>query len=349
MTPEDFNAVFKLPFKEASGFFRDKLDIPTTKWTDMMDDAHARGFMVAGAYKADLVADFRGAVQKAIDGGLTLKDFRGQFDDIVARHGWSYNGGRNWRSELIWDQNITSAYQAGRWQQFEASNTEYLTYRHADGVQRPRPLHVSWDGTTLPIDDPWWDAHYPPCAWRCHCRAMRAERDDYAGAVKGGKGSAPKDGSYEWTNKTTGEVREYPKGIDPGFGFNVGKNAGRDYRVLSEKFETLPRDISRAWMQEHVAGPAFSRFVAGKIPGEFPVAVLSEAKQASLSLDRQTVWLPRETRMNQPELSLEDYRAIPEILDQGRSGRGRDIVLKRGDTEYRLRLKGNTVTHLERR
>ena len=348
MNQDEFNAVFKLPFNEASGFFRDKLNIPTHAWHDLMDDSHAKGFMVAGAYKADLLADFRGAVQKSIDGKLSLKEFQGQFDQIVKKHGWSYNGGRNWRSELIWDTNITSAYQAGRWQQFEAGGAEYLTYVHADGVAHPRPLHIAWSGTTLPISDPWWDSHYPPCAWRCHCRAVRADRADYAGAVKGGKGAAPDNGSFEWTNKTTGETRSYPNGIDPGFGYNVGKAAGRDYRVLSDKFNTLPNDISRAWMKEHVAGPAFARFVSGKIPGEFPVAVLKEADMAAMGLDTQTIWMQRETLAANQDLSLDDYRMIPEILDQGESTGNRWLRLKRDGVTYQARVEGNRVTALTR-
>nr|WP_284694588.1 phage minor head protein [Geomonas sp. Red32] len=297
--------------------------------------------MVAGAYKADLLADFRSAVQKSIDGQLSLKQFREQFDQIVAKHGWSYNGGRNWRSELIWDTNITSAYQAGRWQQFEASGTEYLTYVHADGVAHPRPLHVSWSGTTLPITDPWWDSHYPPCAWHCHCRAVRADRSDFAEAAKGGKGTAPQDGTKEWTNKVTGETKDYPNGIDPGFGYNVGKAAGRDYRVLSDKFDTLPRDISRAWMKEHLGGPAFARFARGRIEGEFPVAVLTEEAQKALSLDRQTIWIDR-SRLDET-MGIEDYRMITRIVNEGRRGKSIQFKWDHEGLQYHLRLKGNRV------
>ena len=92
--------VFSLPFEEQEKFFRAKLNIPTRKWTDLWKDQHSKGFMVAGAYKADLLADFRDAVDKAITQGTTLEEFRKDFDQIVAKHGWSYNGSRNWRSEV---------------------------------------------------------------------------------------------------------------------------------------------------------------------------------------------------------------------------------------------------------
>ena len=64
----------------------------------------------------------------------------------------------------------TTAYQAGRWQQFVDGGTEYLMYLHMDGVAHPRLEHIAWSGTVLPITDPWWNTHYPPNGWRCHCR-----------------------------------------------------------------------------------------------------------------------------------------------------------------------------------
>jgi len=217
MTREEFDAVFKLPFNEASRFFQQKLNIPTSAWDDLWKEQHARGFMSAGAAKAALLTDLRGAVQKAIDGGLTLKEFREQFDAIVDRHGWAYKGGRNWRSRLIWDTNITTSYQAGRWQQFIESLTEYLRYVHADGVINPRPQHQAWDGTILPIGHPWWDTHYGPNGWGCHCRAVRASEEEYRQAQADGRGEAPPSP----IDPTTGA----PVGIDKGWDYNVGKAA----------------------------------------------------------------------------------------------------------------------------
>jgi hypothetical protein len=48
-------------------------------------------------------------VDKAITGGTTLEDFRKDFDRIVAKHGWDYNGGRNWRSKVIYEPTSTPA------------------------------------------------------------------------------------------------------------------------------------------------------------------------------------------------------------------------------------------------
>ncbi|MGT4071588.1 UNVERIFIED_CONTAM: F protein, partial [Aeromonas hydrophila] len=58
-----------LPFEEAIAFFRQKLDMPSERWADVWRDAHNRAFIVAGATKTDLLADLRGAVDKAISEG----------------------------------------------------------------------------------------------------------------------------------------------------------------------------------------------------------------------------------------------------------------------------------------
>ena len=102
----------KLPFNEAATFFQNKLNIPTQKWDDLWKGQHAKGFMVAGAYKADLLSDFYTAVDKAVTKGVSLETFRKDFDSIVAKHGWSYNGSRDWRSEIIYSTNVRQAYNA---------------------------------------------------------------------------------------------------------------------------------------------------------------------------------------------------------------------------------------------
>ena len=226
MTDAEYNATFNLPFNEASQFFRDKLNIPTEHWDDLWKEEHAKGFMSAGAQKAELLAGLREAVQKSIDGKLTLKEFRAGFDDLAAKHGWSYNGGSGWRSALIYDTNITTAFQAGRWQQFQEGGTEYLKYVHADGVLHPRPQHVAWNGLVLPIDHPFWKTHYPPNGWRCHCRAVRAERWQVT----------PEPAGWRQINEKTGEQ----DGLDKGWGYNVGE-AGltKSHAILNDAIGRL--------------------------------------------------------------------------------------------------------------
>jgi uncharacterized protein with gpF-like domain len=231
-------AVFSLPFAEQIAFFRKKLNVPTHRWTDLWKAQHAKGFMIAGAMRAEILDDFRQAVDKAIAGGSTLADFRKEFDRIVVRHGWSYKGGRNWRTRVIYDTNVRTAYAAGRWQQLQDPDVQkfygYLVYRHGDS-RVPRPMHLAWDGTTLPAGDPWWDTHFAPNGWGCKCKIFAATRQEYDAA--GSKGMAPESP----IDPKTGE----PVGIDKGFGYNVGKAyMEQDTTILKTVLARLPKDMS---------------------------------------------------------------------------------------------------------
>ena len=222
--------------------------------------------MVAGAYKAELLTDFRGAVDKAITLGTTLADFRKDFDRIVAQNGWSYNGTRNWRSEVIYSTNIRTAYAAGRWEQMQEPAVKeafpYLEYRHGDS-KVPRPQHLAWNGLVLPVDDPFWKTHYPPNGWGCKCKVFAATKRDQKKAQVQGKTEAPSSP----VDPKTGE----PTGIDKGWGYNVGTAAqAQGYKVLSDKFETLPNDLARKWMASYVKEPAFERFISRKNEGRVP-------------------------------------------------------------------------------
>ena len=215
-----------LPFKEQIAFFKRKLNIPTTGWTDIYTHEHDYAFMVAGANRDAIVADFRTAVEKAIAEGTTLEDFRKDFDRFVARHGWDYNGGRNWRSKIIYDTNLATSYAAGRWEQLQ--DAPYWQYKHADWVQHPREDHLAWDGLVLARDDPWWHTHFPPNGWRCQCSVRGLWPRDLQRLGKTGPDTAP---DVQWEERTIGQRNpngprtvRVPAGIDPGFEYAPGRS-----------------------------------------------------------------------------------------------------------------------------
>lgn len=210
-----------LPFAEQIEFFRRKLNLPTQHWTDIYSKEHDWAFVVAGANRNDLVADFRTAIEKVIADGGTLEDFRKDFDNIVTKHGWSYNGGRNWRSRVIYETNLNSSYMAGRYQQMQAVSARRPFWRYVhSGSENPRHDHLSWNNLVLRHDDPWWQTHYPPCGWGCDCRVQALnERDIKRLGLT--IGTAPED---EWETLEIGKrspmgprTVRVPKGVDPGF------------------------------------------------------------------------------------------------------------------------------------
>ena len=250
----------QLPFAEQINYFRRKLDLPTESYADIYGAEHDHAFVVAGANRLDLVADFRKAVDKAIADGTTLEEFRRDFDDIVAKYGWQYNGGRDWRSRIIYDTNLHASYQAGRYEQQQEMKhlRPYWEYRHRDGQKHPRPEHEAWNGLVLHCDDPWWQTHYPVNAYGCKCTVFaHSKRSLERRGLKVGEAPA-----VEWQERLIGKnsnnprVVSVPKGIDPGFERIPGKNAGRDgLQRLFDKASAVPPKLATHAMQQVLDDP----------------------------------------------------------------------------------------------
>lgn len=119
---DELGATFGKPFKEAVAAFRLRLGnlVPTAKWDDLWQEQHDRAFMVAGATKADLLADLAAAVDKAISRGTSLEEFRADFRRIVEERGWhgwtgeDSEAGKAWRTRVIYRTNMRTSYAAGR-------------------------------------------------------------------------------------------------------------------------------------------------------------------------------------------------------------------------------------------
>ncbi|WP_314775031.1 phage minor head protein [Cardiobacterium hominis] len=250
----------QLPFAEQINYYRQKLDLPTESYADIYGAEHDHAFVVAGANRLDMVADFRKAVDKAIADGTTLEEFRRDFDDIVAKYGWQYHGGRDWRSRIIYDTNLHASYQAGRYEQQQEMKhlRPFWEYRHRDGQKHPRPEHEAWNGLVLHCDDPWWQTHYPVNAYGCKCTVFaHSKRSLERRGLKVGEAPA-----VEWQQQLIGKnsnkprVVSVPKGIDPGFDRIPGKNAGREgLQRLFDKASAVPPKMATHAMQQVLDDP----------------------------------------------------------------------------------------------
>lgn len=221
----------QLQFSEAIDFFKSKIRLPSSGWTDIWQEQHSHAFVVAGAAHDALVEDFYNAIQKAKWEGGGYDEFRTRFDEIVAKHGWAHNGTPGWRSKIIYDTNITQAYNAGRYQQMMAVKEfqPYWIYRHTS-IEHPRLAHLAWNGLVLPAGDPWFDTHMPQNGWGCKCRvdslSLPAAKREWGKNGKAGPDTAP---PIEMEERVVGKNGSnprtvwVPKGIDPGFAYNPGK------------------------------------------------------------------------------------------------------------------------------
>lgn len=341
---------FNQPFQEQVDFLRQKLDVPTEHWDDILKSGHDRAFMVAGAAKADLLADFHAVINKITEEGKGIGWFRKEFDTIVQKHGWEgwtgsgTKAGRDWRTRVIYKTNLAASYAAGRYQQLTHPDLlkirPYWKYVHNDTVAHPRPLHVSWSGTVLRYEDPWWDSHFPPNGWGCRCRITAVDGSEYQGDI------APDNGTYEKVDRN-GEVHAIPKGIDYGWDYAPGKsNLEKLVGFQQQKQEAMSWQLARDNVKELVNSPIFTSFFSGQLPGEFPIAVLPPADQILLGSETATVLLSQhslsEHLATHPEIGITDYLKVQTILETGevyRQGDERLVYLTVGGVVYRAALK----------
>ncbi len=236
-----------LPFEEAIAYFRSKLNIPSERWDQIVAEAHDWAFAVAGVTKGELLEDLRQAIEKALTEGTTLQEFRQDFDEIVEQRGWSYRGGRDWRTAIIFGTNIRVAYAAGRYRQMTEpavlAARPYWMWRHGDSYQ-PRPLHQEWDGLILAASDPWWQTHYPPCGFGCRCRVFSLSTTEVERMGRE-PDQAPNDGFYTWTD-SAGNSQMLPKGVDPGWGYAPGASLPEQRKqILQRTLDRLPLRLKR--------------------------------------------------------------------------------------------------------
>ncbi len=232
--------VNRLPALEAVRFFEAKGYAEVLRrfdWRDMMHGAHAAAFVVAKALRDDVLKDIRDAVALAIRDGRTLQEFAAGLVPLLQAKGWwgrapvtdPLTGGSTIaqlgsmrRLRIIYDTNLRMAHAAGRWERIErlADRRPYLRYLAVLDT-RTRPEHRAWNGITLPVSHSWWRTHYPPNGWRCRCTVVQlSERDMKARGWS--VSDPPQVDDRPWRNGRTGQVIAVPRGIDPGFGYNVG-------------------------------------------------------------------------------------------------------------------------------
>ncbi len=215
-------------FKEAQDFLRSKVSLPTKVWTETLHQAHDRAFVVAGADSVALVEDLRSALDNAMNGGRGLEGFRKSFDEIILKSGWQYNGGRNWRTRVIYETNLRTAHMAGRLKQMRDPDMVRLRpfwqYTHAvtREPKQPREEHMAWDGMVFRHDDPIWGRIFPPNDWRCSCGVITLSAAGMRRLGKEEPDEAPKLKMRKVKDPTTGEMVSVPEGIGFGWGYQPG-------------------------------------------------------------------------------------------------------------------------------
>lgn len=348
------------PPKEALAFFNGKKIKPSFDYRDVWREEHGYAFTVAKSMQLDVLSDIQGALNDALANGKTFQQFKKELMPVLQQKGWWGTGemvdpltgkvrtvqlGSPRRLKTIYDTNMRTARAAGQWDRIQNNKKShpYLMYLLGPS-ENHRIQHEQWAGKILSVDDPFWSSHFPQNGWgcKCHVRAMTAREADR----NGGPSASPPIKNSEWVNKRTGEIMQVPVGIDPGFDINPGMaRAAHLQKIVTTKINQANPAVAQAAVRCLVEGAPFAQFIASP-KGEWPVAALSADMKTLLGAKNNAVTLSAETMTKQlahhPELTPDEYRLIPDVVDHGQ-------VIDRGDSKlvffhtagrfYKLSLK----------
>ena len=344
-----------LPPAEAVRYFRQKGFKVAFDWRDVWQGEHARAFTVAKSMRLDVLRDIRGVLDSALSEGKTYRQFADELTPQLQAKGWwgkqtltdpktgeprLVQLGSPRRLRIIYDVNMRTAHAAGAWERMQRTKKRRPFLRYSAVLdERTRPDHRAWHGTVLEADDPWWNTHYPPNGWRCRCIAVQMSRRDLR-RFRHKVSRSPKVKRRRYRNKRTGETHMVPEGIDPGFGYNVGKAHIRAVRRLEiEKMEGLPDDLVRGAIRVRLAEADAADFLRGRRPGTIPVGVLPQSLADALGARARVVGLSDATAAKQTKHAIApaDYQLVQRAIDSGE-------VVQEGPRHLALVVRGTEST-----
>jgi uncharacterized protein with gpF-like domain len=218
---------------EAIRFLEKKINVPTEKWDDLKWGEHAHAFTAAHSAEANILDDIHGLLNKAISSGESYETWRKGMLEAMDKKGWYGGNGHtkddtkyiNWRLRVIYDTNMSTAYQAAQYrkQLQDAEGRPVWVYKSKVFGDNRRQEHIALHNKAFRYDDPFWDTYYPPNGWGCQCYVTTKSE---AGA--GREGIAVKDSAGT----------DLPE-IDPTWAYNPGREA---LAANFNKYGNLPKE-----------------------------------------------------------------------------------------------------------
>ncbi|WP_444667171.1 phage head morphogenesis protein [Cereibacter changlensis] len=292
------------PPPEASRYLTNKGLRPAFSFRDVEPEEHAVAFTVAKAMQLDVLTGIREEVQRALDQGLPLATFQKTLRPRLEALGWwgkeamvDPATGKTRRVQLgsprrlrtIYEANIRSARAAGQWERIQRTKRAlpYLLYQLGPSIDH-REEHLMKAGLILPVDHPFWATWFPPNGWGCKCwvrQITRFEAEDL-----GVDDDAPPTPMRAVKNRRTGESRQIPLGIDPGWDRNPGAlRLQAMEQLLNDKLDAADPAIARAALRDIATSWRAERVLKGEAPGAVPVAMLPREVAGAVGMAKRVV------------------------------------------------------------
>lgn len=235
------------PPEEALEFFKAKELRPAFSYRDVWRQEHDTAFTVAKVLERDLLADIQKSLADALANGTTFEAWAQGIRGTFEQSGWADYGTEAQtprRLKTIFDTNMRMARAVGQEERIQRTKRAlpYLAYELGPSRVH-RDEHVGWEGTVLPVDDPWWQTHSPPLGYGCRCWRRQLTRSQ---AEELGISEPPEEQLVDWTDPRTGETEQVPAGVDPSFAYP---------RTQAAREQALEAQLDEAPTAEETAPP----------------------------------------------------------------------------------------------
>lgn len=354
------DAVFTEAPEEVTRYFDAKGQHPSFDWRDTAPHEHAVSFTVAKSAGFDILDDIRDATTDAIRNYKSYGDFIDELEPTLRKKGWwgrqavkdpitgkiTYAQlGSLRRLRTIYWANVNTARAAGEWERIQRTKRglPFLVYE-LSVAEKKRPEHMAWVGIILPVDDPFWQTHYPPNGWLCKCRVRQISRREAERLGYDPTTGGPQIVTRPWTNRRTGERIDVPKGIDPGWHTNPGvTRAANVNQFLTDRLDALPSVSRNVAVKDLVGARPFRALAGGDLPYTgaadrspaniergrmaLPVAVLPESLVKELGAKTRIVMFSnadahkqikkRVSKSGAQQFDAPDYHLVQQLVEEG--------------------------------
>lgn len=223
-------------------FAQAQIPLPASYRSEIPLELRQLAFTVSGIEEVSTVRSVLGSLNEALEDGQNFT----QWKETVTLDALRDIGEA--RQQLIFRMHSQTAYNRGRVSYAQENGLDFLRYS-ATLDEQTRPSHLALDGTTLPVDDEFWETYTPPLGFNCRCVVSGISR---ATANRGGTRRSADDEAPTGRGRTPGQARaKIARTVSPDEGFSNGssqalQSATNFYRRQSRE---LPESIREAFAQ----------------------------------------------------------------------------------------------------
>jgi len=215
---------------EAIEYLSRKANVKTEHWDDLKWGEHSHAFTVAHSMEGAVVDKMHELLNRAMANGESFGSFKKNALEMMREENWYGGAGHtkdekgyiSWRLRVIYDTNMKTAFEAGRYRQQMKHAEMRPIWEYVSKLvgKNRRDDHIALHGKAFRFDDPFWNENYPPNGWGCECTVITlsesgAEQNDIEVLKSDAEGNPPamvdrNGNAVDWKNFAPPEWKYNP-------------------------------------------------------------------------------------------------------------------------------------------